>query len=194
MANLKQNIELVILESYKKAKERNFSDLNYVFTKNQSPSSYLKGKIKIFNNLDEYSQTFLSIHTRAKLALREFKSEAFEGSYLELLRLILTLPEELNNENLKSKSWKIKEEAESLNKDIYKVGKNITIKEEKNSEIRKNTVLVKENITGKKLQQEKEKSKAELEELNEIDFEDVDFEDVEVEDDFNNEEYNDIDL
>lgn len=189
MANLKKNIELVILESYKKSKEKNFGDLNYVFPKNQSVIAYLKSKIKIFNNLDEYSQTFLSIHTRAKLALREFKIEAFEGSYLELLRLILTLPEELNSDKLKSKSWKIKEEAESLNKDIYIVGKNITSKEETSSEIRKNTTLVKPGVTGKKLQKEKEQKNIEIEELNEIDFEDIEFKE-----EYNQEEFNDIDL
>ena len=160
--------------------------------------SFLKDKIKIFNNLDEYSQTFLSIHTRAKITLREFKEDYFEGSYLELLRLILTLPESLGYGKLKSISFKLKDEAELLNTDKYMVGDNVTSEKiQTSSEIKPNTVLLKTGASGKQMQKEKEKKIKERNELNSITFDDEELTDEEFEE-FENEsaeeDFDDIDL
>lgn len=176
---LKSKIEKVILECFRKAKQKKFEDLNFMFTGEKSEFSFLKEKISIFNKLDIYSQTFLSIHTRAKVALYEFQQDSFEGNYLELLRLILTLPEVLNNENLKSVKVSEKDITEiSKNLDTYIIGE--TIKPLK--ELKSNTILVKEGINGKKLIKNKQKQIEELEELNDISFDDEQFEDDDLED------------
>jgi hypothetical protein len=176
---LKSKIEKVILECFRKAKQKKFEDLNFMFTSEKSEFSFLKEKISIFNKLDIYSQTFLSIHTRAKVALYEFQQDSFEGNYLELLRLILTLPEVLNNENLKSVKVSEKDITEiSKNLDTYIIGE--TIKPLK--ELKSNTILVKEGINGKKLIKDKQKQIEELEELNDISFDDEQFEDDDLED------------
>ena len=202
MANesIKEKIEILVLESHRKSKENNHKNLNFSFPKNRSTSAYLKDKLKVFKNLDEYSQTFLSIHTRAKIALREFQQDYFEGSYLELLRLVLTLPESLNNKNLKSKSVTNVENTNLANEKKNEVEKNTKLNEaNKNSEIKPNTVLLKTGMSGKQMQKEKEKFKAEQEELMNISFDDFEsdeeFDDEESNiEDFNNSDFEDINL
>lgn len=170
--NLKSNIEKVILESYKKTKDKNFSDLNFVFPKNSSVIAFLKKKIKIVHSLDQYSQTFLSIHTRAKITLREFQNSAFEGNHLELLRQVLTLPESLLNNKLKS--IKIEQKSEDESKVVLiQNAQPKTI--HKNIELKNGTKLIKENITGKKITKQKEKQEFDFEEIMSIDFEDEEF-------------------
>lgn len=181
MANiqeLKKKIEIVILESYSKSKEKNFQDFNYVFPKSKSVIAFLKEKIKIFHNLDEYSATFLSIHTRAKITLREFQEQNFNGAYLELLRLIFTLPEDLNSSKLKSikvydkevngstsspQGLQIKSESE-FTAEAYKAKKRLA-----------RTKIIGENITGKKITKQKQEQEILIEELYDIDFEDEEF-------------------
>jgi len=202
MANesIKSKIEILVLESHKKSKENNHKNLNFSFPKNRTTSAYLKDKLKVFKNLDEYSQTFLSIHTRAKIALREFKQNYFEGSYLELLRLVLTLPESLNNKNLKSKSVTNIENTSFTNDKKNEVKNNTNSNEvNKNSEIRSNTILLKTGMSGKQMQKEKEKFKAEQEELMNISFDnfesDEDFDDEESNvENFNSKDFEDINL
>lgn len=181
ISELKSKIEKVILESYKKTKSKNFVELNFVFPKNISVIGYLKNKIKVFNNLDEYSLTFLSIFTRAKITLREFKDNEFEGNHIELLRLVLTLPEELGYGNLKSTSVKYKEDYESLiKKEIKSLDDNDKILPE-NKEAKK--VFIKQGLTGKSLSKQNKQRDFEIEELNEIDFEDEEYTQIENLDD-----------
>ena len=163
---LKEKVESVIRESYKKAKEKKFVELNFVFPKGKSETKFLNQKLELFKSLDEYSQTFLSIHTKAKITLREFKDDKFEGAYLELLRLILTLPDTIAGKNLKSVKVTEKQEVEIINKEYKKENKIENLKELKNG-----TILVKEGLTGKKIQKQKEKEEQELEELQSIEFE-----------------------
>lgn len=174
--DLKNKIESVILESYKRTKDKNFQELNFVFPKNKSVIGYLKDKIKIFQNLDVYSQTFLSIYTRAKITLREFQTQEFDGSYLELLRLVLTLPDALGNGNLKSTKVTSKDEIDISMLSKYKVGENITNKEIVviPSQTGK-TNFVKMGVSGKKLNKQTKEKEFEFEELNNIDFEDEEY-------------------
>lgn len=174
--DLKNKIESVILESYKRTKDKNFQELNFVFPKNKSVIDYLKDKIKIFQNLDVYSQTFLSIYTRAKITLREFQTQEFDGSYLELLRLVLTLPDALGNGNLKSTKVTSKDEIDVSMLSKYKVGENITNKDivVVPSQTGK-TNFVKMGVSGKKLNKQTKEKEFEFEELNNIDFEDEEY-------------------
>ncbi len=176
-SELKTKIEKIILESFKRTRDKNFSDLNFVFPRNKSAIAFLKEKIKIFHNLDEYSQTFLSIYTRAKIALREHQEQNFEGSFLELLRLILTLPEALGNGNLKSTKVTAKEEFDMNTKDVakelkkYNLGDDLVVIP---TQTRKST-YAKVGVSGKKLIKQKQEKQIDLEELNEIDFEDEEY-------------------
>ncbi len=181
ISDLKNKIETVILESYKKTKDKNFQDLNFVFPRNGSVISYLKTKIKVFNNLDEYSATFLSIHTRAKIALREFKDNEFDGNYLELLRLVLTLPDTLGYGKLKSIKVEIKEDISLINTSEYKKAKDSTDNIILNETGKAKTIHVKAGISGKKLSKQNKEREIEIEELNSIDFEDEEYDN-----DFNN--------
>jgi len=177
---LKFKIEQVVLECFRKAKQKNFADLNFVFPIDKTESSFIKGKLKIFNKVDVYSQTFLSIFTRAKVALSEFQEQYFEGNYLELLRLVLTLPEVLDNEKLKSIKVSQKEIIESSrNLNNAEVGEVIVT-----SSLRGNTKLVKQGVTGKTIARKlKDKAKLdfELQSLNDINFQGVDDEHIEDE-------------
>ncbi len=184
--SVKQKVELVILESYRKVREKNFKDLNFLVPKGESVISFLKSKIKIFHNLDEYSATFLSIHTRAKITLREFKDDAFEGNYLELLRLILTLPEELANGRKKSIKVEQIHESEFKNIDKFIVGPSL-VKE--NVKLKPNTKIVELGINGKKLEKEKK-----MLEIEEDDMSDIVFEDEEEELELPEDDLSDINL
>lgn len=189
---VKSKIEFLVFESYKKSKDNNHKNLNFYFPKNKSNYSYLKDKLKIFKNLDEYSQTFLSIHTRAKMTLMEFKRDYFENNYLELLRLVLTLPESLNNKNLKSRNVTNIQKTDLKNEDRFEFNKNEkSNKDKKNTDIRKNTVLLKTGISGKQMSKEKEKFKIEQDELMDIEWDNNEDSDTE---DFNSEEFNNINL
>jgi len=173
---LKSKIETVILESYKKTRDKNFQDLNFAFPKSKSAIAYLKGKIKIFKSLDVYSQTFLSIYTRAKVVLREFQNHSFEGNHLELLRLILTLPDSLGYGKLKSTKVVSKDEIDENQLSKFKVGENLEKKEYKNSEFEKDkTIFIKQGVSGKKLAKQKQEIEFDIQELNELDFEDEEF-------------------
>lgn len=171
--SLKDRVELVILESYRKVREKNFRDLNFLVPKGESVISFLKSKIKIFKNLDEYSQTFLSIHTRAKITLREFNDDAFEGNYLELLRLILTLPEELATGRKKSIKVEQIHESEFKNIDKFIVGPSL-VKE--NVKLKPNTKIIELGVNGKKLEREKKQLEIEEDDMSDIVFEDEEFE------------------
>lgn len=172
VTELKNKIEKVVLESYKRTRDKNFSDLNYVFQKSKSAIAFLKEKLKAFNNLDEYSATFLSIYTRAKVTLREFQDQNFEGNHLELLRLILTLPDILSQRSLKSTKVEIKKEVETkIERKLLLDDEKVVIPTQKNK-----SVYAKQGVTGKKLTKQKTEKEIELVELNEIDFEDEEFE------------------
>jgi len=84
--NVKSKLEVILIECFEKAAEKKFKNLNFVFPANKTPKQFFKLKIQTLNKLDEYSQTFLSIHTRAKLALREFQQQKFDDQYLFLLK------------------------------------------------------------------------------------------------------------
>lgn len=169
---IKKNLEIVILRCFEKAEEKKFRDLNFSFPKNKTPKEFLKAKIKILHNIDEYSQHFLSIHTRAKAALREFKLIKFDGHYLELLRLVLQLSDKLAGQKLKSIRVYDKNELPTLN-----VGNEITIQPteeikipENNSPIMKKTRFVKSGISGKTLKKDKKNLDEAIEELNDIEL------------------------
>lgn len=172
---VKRKLEIIITECFKKAEEKKFRDLNFSFPKNKTPKEFLKSKIKILNNIDEYSQSFLSIHTKAKAVLREFKLIKFDGHYLELLRLVLQLPEKLNNQKLKSIRVYDKNELPFL-----KVGDEITVLPDENkkeiispdldSPIMKNTRLIKEGTTGKKLKKQTKSLDDSIEDLKDIEL------------------------
>lgn len=150
-SEIKLKLEKVITECYKKAEEKKFRDLNFVFPKNKTPKQFFKTKIDTLHNIDEYSATFLSIHTRAKVALREFQQLKFDGAYLELLRLVLNLSDKLNKANLKAIRVYDKNELPEM-----VVGEDITASKEVVEAapllpIMKNTKLIKQGVTGKKL-------------------------------------------
>ncbi len=161
---LKNNLETLIRECYKRAGLKNFKDLNFVFPDNITKKKYFERKIAVFNKLDIYSQTFLSIHTRGKIALREFNEQKFEGAFLELIRNVLTL-----NENLiGKKSIGIRSRHEL---DEMIVGKEITIVEvEKNNELRSNTRLLQSGIKGKSLKNKRTKENFTTSDLMDIEF------------------------
>lgn len=168
--NVKSKLEIVLTECFKKAAETKFKNLNFVFPKNKTPKQFFKTKIETLNKLDVYSQTFLSIHTRAKLALREFQQAKFEGEYLELLRSVLTLPEKLNKPNLKSIAVN-----EKLVNDLDKMQIGPEIKPEetigKKPPLGK-TKLLKEGITGKNIIKNKNKTNEAIDELKDLEFAD----------------------
>lgn len=164
-SQVKENLEKVITECFKKAEQKNFRDLNFSFPKNKTPKQFLKLKIDTLYNIDEYSAHFLSIHTKAKIALREFRQVRFEGAYLELLILVLNLSDKLNRPNLKAIRVYDKNELPEMI-----AGNDITVEpsayliaaKESSKEIEevkvpqlnpvmKNTRLIKEGTTGKKL-------------------------------------------
>lgn len=147
----KEKIVRVVMESYKKAKLNNFKDVNFALTKNASFLAFLKSKLEILKKLDKYSQTFVSILTKAKITTREFQENKFiKNEYLEMLRLILTLPEELRNQKLRSSNISEKEEKQILLE---------TKQEEKKKEFvqKKKIKLVGEKETGKKIFHRKKK-------------------------------------
>lgn len=160
----KEKIILVIMESYKKAKQNNFKDVNFSLTKNASFLAFLKSKIEILKKLDKYSQTFVSILTKAKITTREFQENKFvKNEYLEMLRLILTLPEELRNQNLRSSTIKEKTEKE--------ISLEIKKEETKEKFVQKKKIkLVDENETGKKIFHRKRKEYINKTILNNISF------------------------
>lgn len=166
---LKNKLEQIIFECFKKAEEKKFKDLNFVFPKNKTVKQFFKIKIDTLYNLDEYSATFLSIHTKAKIALREFQQLKFEGAYLELLRLVLTLPKSINKKNLKSAKSYEKDELSQM-----KIGKEITIKEEKEEApllpIMKNTKLIKEGQTGKSITRNKNSKQKLINQLHDLEI------------------------
>lgn len=189
---IKKTIEIIILESYNKSKEKNFQDFNFVFPKSQSVIAFLKDKLKIFHNLDVYSRTFLSIHTKAKSVLRELKTQDFEGNYLELLRLIFTLSEELKVGKLKSINVVDKEEpAASVNVAVSYPSPidedKMTLKKFVDKRRLKTATIISPEITGKKIVKQQEKQRILVEEFNEIDFEDEEFK-------FEEEQYDDLEL
>lgn len=176
---LKDNLQLILIECFKKAAVKKFKDLNFKFPEGISEKKLLDKKLQILNGLDIYSKTFLSLHTRAKLALREFQEQKFKGDYLELLRLVLTL-----NDNIgKKKSVKVEDK---LGLDDLVIGKDITVREQKEIKVEKkktskrvkqiieeekksatpingkakpNVKIIATNLTGKKLQANKVKAK-----------------------------------
>lgn len=165
-SEIKRKLIIVIDECFKKAQSNNFKDLNYAFQKNKQPKETYKKKIKALNELDEYSQTFLSIHTRAKIALREFQSIKFDGAYLELLRLVLTLSEQVRGK----KSVRVYERDE-IDFSIYTKGEIIEPNEKiEKQQIFANTKLIKSGITGKKIKTNKNKVQSKLEDLMDIEF------------------------
>lgn len=169
-SEIKIKLEKVITECYKKAEEKKFRDLNFSFPKNKTPKQFFKTKIDILYNLDEYSGHFLSIHTRAKVALREFQQLKFDGAYLELLRLVLNLSDRLNKSNLKSIRVYDKNELPEM-----KVGEDITVKIDQINAapllpIMKNTKLIKEGVSGKKLTKQKDTLESSIEDLQDIDL------------------------
>lgn len=166
---LKKNIEIVILESYSKAKIKKFQELNYVFPSNKSVISFLKDKLKIFNSLDIYSQTFLSIHTKAKIVLREFQSQKFNYEYLELLRLVLTLPSELLSGKFKSAGIREKENIEIT--ELKEIKEEVII----NDKLKEKTKIVKEGITGRDIKKTTRKFDLLIKEINVLDFEDTEY-------------------
>lgn len=186
---LKTNIEKVVQESFNKCKQNQFRDIEYFFLDKKSQSKTLKQKLEIFHSLDRYSKTFLSIHTKTKAALREINSNKFEGEYLELLRLILTLDDKLIGKKLKSLKTRSKEPVDlntikssnpETNKaiDILKVINTMQIVVTETSpnpiskvefksnkslnnkyNIKDNTQIIKEDVTGKNLNKRTKKSK-----------------------------------
>lgn len=141
---VKNKLKFLIKESFNKCKSNNFRDLNFIFI-DKTPEMLLKSKLLIIDNLDEYSKTFLSIHTRAKIAKREFLNNKFDSNYLELMRLVFTLPESLNSNTLKSKVL------EKEFKEITKINNKLIEDFNVNKDIKKNTIHLKENINGKKI-------------------------------------------
>lgn len=161
---LKHKLELVIIECFNRAGAKKFKELNFafpsVYNDNKTRRKFLELKLSILKNLDIYSKTFLSIHTRAKIALREFQDVKFEGAYLELLRLIFTL-----NENMaKKKSVSIREK-EKHPMDLMEIGLDITVNEEirfESTPISTRTKYVKEDVTGHELGKGKRKLKEKI--------------------------------
>lgn len=169
-AEIKNNLEKVINECFKKASEKKFKDLNFSFPKNKTPKEFLKLKIKTLYNIDEYSKVFLSIHTCAKSALREFKQNKFEGKYLDLLRLVLTLSEVLNRPGFKSIRVYDKNELDTLS-----LGADITIIDEfpdlsEKQPYLKNTKIIGAGRTGKSVGKERVRLKRQINELSKIEF------------------------
>lgn len=140
---LKHDLSLVIIECFDRASIKKFKELNFsfpsVYNDKKSKRKFLGLKLSILNELDIYSKTFLSIHTRAKIALREFQEVKFDGAYLELLRLILTL-----NENIARKKSILIKEKEKHPMDLMELGLDITVDEN----IRFDSVVDKSEITG----------------------------------------------
>lgn len=162
--DIKTNIEILLKECFKKAAENKFKQLNFVFPKDKEEKQFFKTKLETLNKLDEYSQTFLSIHTRAKLALREFQQSKFDGQYLELLKSVLTLPENIRNK----KSISISQKSEL---DEMRLGPEITITE---SRIIKpplsKTKLIKPGTTGKSISGKQKKLKQAIDNVLNIEF------------------------
>lgn len=169
---LKNDLILVITTSFDRAAIKKFKELNFVFPSseydNKSKRKFLDNKLTILKELDVYSKTFLSIHTRAKIALREIQSQKFNGAYLELLKMILTLHESI----AKKKSQGIREK-EKHEWELMEVGEDITPRNDelihvvigtkgvgrtKETEERKIKYL-KENITGHDISKVRNKTK-----------------------------------
>lgn len=172
---LKHNLGLVIYESFDRAASKKFKELNFVFPSSEyelkRKRKFLDNKISILNNLDIYSKTFLSIHTRAKIALREIQNNKKENSsldwaYLELLKMILTL-----NENIaKKKSVGIREK-EKHEWDLMEVGERLypEYAEVKTINIPvKKVKYLKENVTGEEITKAKDKVKTMINKCSDI--------------------------
>lgn len=168
MANekLKQNLETLLIECFNKAKENNFKDLNFVFPKFQPEKKFFKTRLEILKHLDVYSRTFLEIHTRAKIALREFQQYKFDGQYLELLRSVLTLSERIKPP-MKSARVYTYDEIQTAT-----IGEEITVKQNYKPKLI-DTKILKQGIKGKTISNKKQKLKTTISELEEIEFADT---------------------
>lgn len=164
--NVKSKLEVVLIECFEKAAEKKFKNLNFVFPANKTPKQFFKLKIQTLNKLDEYSQTFLSIHTRAKLALREFQQQKFDGEYLELLRSVFTLPESLNRNGLKSVAINEKTDLDKMTVGPEIVGEDIICKRPPLNK----TKLLRQGITGKSISKTKKKTNKIIDELQGVEF------------------------
>lgn len=165
---LKQNIETLLIECFKKAEQKKFKELNFSFPTNTTQKQFFKTKIETLKKLDIYSQTFVTIHTRAKIALREFKENKFEGAYLDLLKSVLTLPEKLNKQGLKSIAIN-----EKTDLDKMKIGEDITVTEKnfKKPPMSK-TKLLKQGVTGKKMNSGNTKLMKQIKQIQKIELND----------------------
>lgn len=156
---LKQSLEKLIILCYEKAELKKFKELNFVFPDRSKSKKLLEAKLKVLHSLDVYSKTFLSIHTIAKLVLREFSEQNFKDKYLELLRLTLTLSDNIGRK--KSVSVKDREEKVPHEWDSYVIGKDITIDENPIATVTVSpkTKYIKEETTGKQITKRKRKTK-----------------------------------
>lgn len=178
---LKYKIELIVNECFKKCAENKYNDLNYVFDKRTTPMHQLKQKLKTFNSLDNYSQTFLSIHTRAKITLREFQSGRFDFNACELLRLVLTLPDELRERKMKSigiaekviDELKTNENVITENKNAAQIESDETANKKLPSLVKKKTKIAKVGTTGKKHYRKKINETITMNHMKTIEIEDL---------------------
>lgn len=163
---LKNDLEQVILESFDKAKQKKFKELNFSFTSKGQEEKFLKTKIEVLKKLDVYSKTFLSIHTRAKVALREFMDKGFkyEGASNELLRLVLTLHNNIGQKKSVAIKEKVPHEWDDLvvGEDLvkkyspkYSTENNIAIVTQE--PVNKKIKFIKEEVTGQQLNKTKKK-------------------------------------
>lgn len=167
---LKESLQKLITLCYEKAEVKKFKELNFVFPDKEKSKKLLESKLALLNSLDVYSKTFLSIHTIAKLVLREFKENNFHDKYLELLRLTLTLSDSIGRKKSVAVREKVHHEWDDL-----EVGKDITVNEEEPKTIEPATIssktkYIKEEVTGHQITKKKKKTKEAIDAILEIEL------------------------
>lgn len=173
---LKTKIGVLLTEIFKHEAVLKFKNTNYVFPESQTHKKHFEHKLKTFMMLDVYSKTFVTIHTRAKISLREIKtSNNFGFDSCELLRMVLTLSDSLRNKNLKSSRVVEREIVEKQpiieqKIELQKQEEEKQIVIEKQKHISKRTKVVKENVSGARTQSQRIRDARQIDQLSTFDL------------------------
>jgi len=91
----KDTLKQIALRCYEISRNKNFNNLKVSITANKTIIGELRSKLSLIDLIDDSSETYKSIICVGKKALYELQNECYEVWYTELLRLIISLPENI---------------------------------------------------------------------------------------------------